>query len=67
MTYLIDILTHEKKAKRFCIEAKNEEQAKDRLKLRFPPDKREDFTIESIKLDISTVNMDELFGTFGGE
>ena len=67
MTYQIDILTHDKKPKRFRIEAKDEEQAKDRLKLRFPPEKRENFTIESIKMDISTLNMDELFGTFGGE
>jgi hypothetical protein len=67
MTYLIDVLTHEKKTKRFWIEATNEEQAKDRLKLRFPPENRDKFTIECIKLDMSTVNMDDMFGTFGGE
>jgi hypothetical protein len=64
MTYIIDILTAEKKKKTFKIEAKNEEEAKERLKLRLPPDKRESFSIESIKIDMSTVNIQDPFGTF---
>lgn len=63
MTYLIDILTDEKKQS-FRIEAKSEEEAKERLKLRLPPDKRESFTIKSIRIDMSTVGTKDPFGTF---
>lgn len=64
MTYLIDILTAEKKKHSFRIEAKSENEAKERLVLRLPPDKRENFSIESIKIDMSTVGKDDPFGTF---
>ena len=64
MTYIIDILTAEKKKQSFRIEAKDESEAKERLKLRLPPNKRENFTIESIKIDMTTVGMDDPFGTF---
>ena len=67
MTYLIDILTEEQKKQSFRIEAKNEDEAKERLKLRRPPNKRENFTIESIKIDMSTIGMEDPFGSFGGE
>jgi hypothetical protein len=64
MTYLVDILNDKKKKQTFRIEAKDEEEAKERLKLRLPPDKRENFSIESIKIDMSTVSMNDPFGTF---
>lgn len=67
MTYLIDILNHAKKKQTFRIEAKNEDEAKERLRLRLPPDKRENFSIESIKIDMGTVSMEDPFGSFGGE
>lgn len=67
MTYLIDILTAEKKKQSFRIEARSEDEAKERLKLRLPPDKRENLTIVSIKIDMSTVSMEDPFGSFGGE
>ncbi len=64
MTYLIDILTDDKKRQSFRIEAKNEEEARERLKLRLHPDKRECFTVESIKIDMRTVGIKDPFGTF---
>lgn len=67
MTYLIEILSSEKKKQTFRIEAKSEDEAKERLKLRLPAPKRENFTITCIKLDVSSINMDDMFGTFGGE
>ncbi len=67
MTYIIDILTQEKKKHSFRIDAKNEEEAKERLMLRLPPNKRENVEIVSIKLDMSTVNMHDPYGTFGEE
>lgn len=67
MVYIIDILTHEKKKKSFRITADNEEQAKERLQLRMPPNNRDNFTIESIKIDASTLNMEEPFGSFYGD
>lgn len=67
MTYLIDILSSERKKQTFRIDAKNEDEAKERLKLRLPPNKRENITFESIKIDMTTVYNDDPFGTFGGE
>ena len=67
MTYIVEILNAEKKKQTFRIEAKDEDEAKERLKLRLPPNKRENFTITCIKLDVSSINMDDMFGTFGGE
>lgn len=64
MTYIVDILTAEKKKQTFRIEAKDEDEAKERLKLRLPPNKREGFSIESIKIDMSTVSTKDPFGTF---
>ena len=67
MTYIIDILTADKKKQTFRIEAKNEDEAKERLKLRLPPHKRENIKFETIKIDMSTVSMEDPYGSFGGE
>ncbi|HHD83508.1 MAG TPA: hypothetical protein ENK93_01405 [Campylobacteraceae bacterium] len=67
MTYLIEILTEEKKKQTFRVEAGSETEAKERLKLRLPPHKRESFTIASMKIDMSTVSDEDPYGVFGGE
>ncbi len=67
MTYLIDILAQAKRKQCFRIEAQNEHEAKERLKERLAPDKRENFSIESIRVDRSTLPPDEPYGVFGGE
>lgn len=66
MTYIIDIHIKDKK-RSYRIEARNEAEAKDRLKLRLPLTERDTFTIDTLKIDMTTVGNEDPFGTFGGE
>lgn len=63
MKFLIDILL-EGKVRRYPIDASNQEEAVERLKLRLPPNQRETFVIDSIELDPSSIPEDDPFGVF---
>ncbi len=66
MTYVIDIRIDDRK-RSYRVEAKNEEEAKERLALRLPPAQREGIVIDAIKIDMTTVGDDSPYGEFGGE
>lgn len=63
MKFLIDIRL-EGKVRRYPIDASNQEEAVERLKLRLPPNQRETFVIDSIELDPSSIPEDDPFGVF---
>ena len=63
MRYLIDIRL-EGKSRLYPIDAENETQAIERLKLRLPPHQRESIIIDSIEIDPSSISNDDLFGVF---
>lgn len=63
MKFLIDIRL-EGKVRRYPIDASNQEEAVERLKLRLPPNQRETFVIDSIELDPSSIPEDDPFGIF---
>ena len=66
MTYIIDIRIDDKK-RSYRIEAKSEEEAKERLGLRLPPAQRDFVIIDSIKIDMTTVGDEAPYGEFGDE
>ena len=51
----------------YLIDAKNEDEAKDRLLLRLPPDKRGLIKIDSITIDPKSIMAQEPYGIFGDE
>lgn len=63
MRYLIDIRL-EGKSRLYPINADNEAQAIERLKLRLPPAQRESIIIDSIKIDPASIPNDDPFGVF---
>lgn len=63
MRYLIDIRL-EGKSRLYPIDAENEVQAIERLKLRLPPNQRESILIDSIEIDPSSISHDDPFGVF---
>lgn len=63
MRYLIDIRL-EGKSRLYPIDADNEAQAIERLKLRLPPHQRESITIDSIEIDPASIPADDPFGVF---
>lgn len=63
MRYLIDIRL-EGKSRLYPIDAENEVQAIERLKLRLPPNQRESILIDSIEIDPSSIPNDDPFGVF---
>lgn len=63
MKFLIDIRL-EGKVRRYPIDASNQEEALQRLKLRLPPNQREIFVIDSIELDPTSIPEDDPFGLF---
>jgi hypothetical protein len=67
MQYLIDIRIGEKPKRTYRIDAANEDEAMERLKLRLPPHQRDTITIDAIKIDMTTVGNDEPYGVFGTE
>ena len=67
MQYIITIRIGEGQKRTYRIDASGEEEAKERLKLRLPPAQRENFVIDEFKIDMSSVGVEEPYGTFGGE
>lgn len=68
MRYLLEVRIGDKKPQTFPIDAKDESEAKERLALRLPPDKRDKIIIDSITLDLKSILIDDdPYGTFGGE
>ncbi len=67
MRYIIETRTPEQKKSTYRIEASSESEALERLKLRFPPELREAITVDSMKIDLTTVGNDDPYGLFGGE
>ncbi|MDD2782309.1 hypothetical protein [Sulfuricurvum sp.] len=63
MRYLIDIRL-EGKSRLYPIDADNETQAVERLKLRLPPHQRESIIIDSIEIDPASIPNDDPFGIF---
>ncbi len=63
MRYLIDVGI-EGKNRIYPIDADNETQAIERLKLRLPPHQRESIEIHSIKIDPASIPDDDPFGVF---
>ncbi len=67
MQYLIDVRIDGGKKSTFRIDGKSEEQALERLKLRLPPQQRDNFTVDAVRIDPATVGDEEAYGVFGGE
>ena len=67
MQYLIDIRIDGRKKSTFRVDGKDEEQAIERLKLRLPPNQRDSFVVDAIKIDPATVGSEDPYGLFGGE
>jgi len=67
MHYLIDIRINGSKKSTFRVDAKNEAQALERLVPRLPPQQRDNFTVDAIKIDPATVGDEEPYGVFGEE
>lgn len=63
MRYLIDIRL-DGKIRLYPIDAENETQAIERLKLRLPPHQRESVIIDSIAPDPTSLPNDDPFGVF---
>jgi hypothetical protein len=64
--YLFDIRIDGKK-RSYRIEASDEEEAIERLKLRLPPSQRDAVVIDEMRIDMATVSTDDPYGSFGGE
>jgi len=67
MQYLIDIRIDGSKKSTFRVDAKSEEQALERLKLRLPPQQRDSFIVDAVRVDPASVGDEEPYGVFGGE
>ena len=67
MQYLIDIRIDGRKKSTFRVDAKSEEQALERLKLRLPPQQRDSFIVDAVRVDPASVGDEEPYGVFGGE
>lgn len=67
MQYLIDIRLDGSKKSTFRVDAKSETQALERLVPRLPPQHRDSFIVDAIKIDPATVVDEEPYGVFGGE
>lgn len=63
MRYLVDIRL-DGKSRLYPIDADNETQALERLKLRLPPHQRESIIIDSITLDPASIPNNDPFGVF---
>lgn len=67
MQYLIDILIDGHKKSTFRVDGKNEKQALERLELRLPPQKRDSYSVDAIKIDPASIGDEEPYGIFTGE
>lgn len=64
MQYLIDIRIDGRKKSTFRVDGKNEEQALERLELRLPPQQRDNYIVDSIKIDPASIVDDEPYGIY---
>ena len=67
MEFVFDIRIDERQKRTYRIKAKNEDEALERLKLRLPPSQRDSVVIDDLKIDMTTVGVEDPFGSFGGE
>jgi hypothetical protein len=67
MEYIIDMRLGEKTKRTYRINAKDEAEAKERLKLRLAPQHREEVIIDSIRLYQTALGDEDPYGIFGDE
>lgn len=67
MQYLIDIRIEGSKKSTFRIDGQDEKQALQRLALRLPPDQRDTYIVDAIRIDPSSIGEEEPYGIFTGE
>jgi len=67
MRYIVDIKIEDALKRSYKIDAKDEDEALERLKLRLPPNKRESFSVLNISLDPSSIRLEEPYGIFNEE
>jgi len=67
MHYIIDVRVDQDKKRTYRINAKDETEAKERLKDRLPPHQRDSLIIDDINIDMSTMVQDDPYGIFGEE
>jgi len=67
MEYIIDMRLGEKTKRTYRINAKDEAEAKERLKLRLAPQHREEVIIDSIRLYQTALGDNDPYGIFGEE
>ena len=64
MRFIIDIHLESKQKRTYTIDAKDEEEAKDRLRLRLPPKDRDSVVFDDIKIDKSSISDEDMYGIF---
>ncbi len=64
MRYLLHVRVSGDKKRTYRIDARSEEEAKERLTPRLAPHEREDVIIDSIEIDPASIVDDEAFGIF---
>lgn len=67
MHYLIDIRIGGRKKGTFRVDGKDEEQALERLALRLPPQQRDTYVVDAIKIDPTSIIDEEPYGIFSEE
>ncbi len=67
MKYLIDVRIDGRKTTTFRVDGKDEAQALERLALRLPPQERDNFVVDAIKIDPASIGDEEPYGIFTGE
>jgi len=67
MVYLLHVRVDNTKNHTFKIVAKDEDEAKNKLPYRLPPDKRESYIIDSIEIDPKSIGDEEPYGVFLNE
>lgn len=64
MRFIINVILSTKESRNYLIDAKDEDEAKERLKLRLPPKDRENIKIDSIKIDPNSIKQEDPYGIF---
>ncbi len=67
MRFIIDITLASQEKRNYLIDAKDEDEAKERLQLRLPPNQRDNIKIHSIKIDPNSIKNEDPYGIFSGE
>ncbi len=67
MRFLIEIRIDGTTKRTYPIDAQDEAQAKERLKLRLPPHQRDTIVIDAITIDPASIANEDPYGIFGGE